>query len=158
MFTGFRRLFKYITGDNREGAKIAMTCPVLTLIQPSAGPFCESTFQVSFMQPWAVQEAGDAPTPNDGDTVVKTTGAATFYVASRGGWAMDDKSATDMAQGLVAALERDGVAVSGDAHFLAGYDPPFRLIRRHNELWIPATAADMAAFWGEGAGARVTAE
>ena len=149
MFTGFRRLFKYITGDTADGAKVAMTCPVLTLIQPAAGPFCRSTFAVSFMVPWAVQAAGGAPAPNDGDTVVKATGGATFYVAQRGGWAMDDASATAMAANLVAALERDGVAVSGDAHFLAGYDPPFRLLRRHNELWIPATVADMEAFWGK---------
>lgn len=50
-----QKLFKYISGANEPGDKIAMTAPVRVLVHPSDGPFCESKFTVSFFVPFKFQ-------------------------------------------------------------------------------------------------------
>ena len=59
----FRKLFQFISGQNDKGVKIAMTTPVTTLIEPGAGPNCESTFTMAFYIPPSLQE--DTPQPTD---------------------------------------------------------------------------------------------
>ncbi|KAI9083180.1 hypothetical protein K1719_034913 [Acacia pycnantha] len=49
--TGFQRLFDYIQGKNNYKQKIEMTSPVITEVEPCDGPFCESSFVVSFYVP-----------------------------------------------------------------------------------------------------------
>lgn len=139
--TGFQRLFAYISGDNEQGQKIEMTAPVLTHVAPGAGPFCKSTYSVSFF----VGEAGTpTPRPNSEDVYVRDAGAATLFVASKGGFVVDDYSVAALATGLKEALERDGIEPhsrhrSEEGFFVAGYDPPFRLSNRHTEVWMAAS-------------------
>lgn len=51
----FMKLFDYISGANSAKAKIPMTAPVLTKIEPGQGPNCESTFTMSFYNPYNYQ-------------------------------------------------------------------------------------------------------
>ena len=154
---GFRKLFKYISGANTRSQKIEMTVPVLTAVQASAGPFCKSKFTVGFMVPPDVQASPDGPPePTDADVVLKRTGAASFYVAFKGGWVMTDGSEASMASALVERLQLDGVPPFPDAVFLAGYDPPFRLLNRHNEVWIPTSEDGLEAFWGKEDGGKAS--
>jgi hypothetical protein len=51
----FMKLFEYISGANSQKAKIPMTAPVLTAINPGDGPNCESTFTMSFYNPYTYQ-------------------------------------------------------------------------------------------------------
>ena len=44
-------LFDYIQGKNNYKQKIEMTAPVITEVSPSDGPFCKSSFVVSFFVP-----------------------------------------------------------------------------------------------------------
>ena len=57
----FRKLFNYISGQNDKQIKIPMTAPVSVLIEPGAGPNCESTFTMAFYVPAAFQD--DTPQP-----------------------------------------------------------------------------------------------
>lgn len=50
-----QKLFGYISGGNAANAKIDMTAPVLTKVEPGQGPTCESTFTVSFYNPYKYQ-------------------------------------------------------------------------------------------------------
>lgn len=51
----FMKLFDYISGANSAKAKIPMTAPVLTKVEPGQGPNCESTFTMSFYNPYNYQ-------------------------------------------------------------------------------------------------------
>ena len=42
------------------------------------------------------------------------------------------------AKGFLAGLQDEGYAVDESSFVSAGYDPPFRLSKRHNEIWIRA--------------------
>lgn len=142
--TGFQRLFSYISGNNEDQQKIEMTAPVLTHVAPGAGPFCNSKYSVSFF----VGEAGaPAPKPSSEDVYIRDASAATIFVASKGGFVVDDYSVASLASGLKEALERDGIEPharhrSKAGFFVAGYDPPFRLSNRHTEVWMAASEED----------------
>lgn len=136
--TGFWRLFKYISGNNEQQQKVEMTAPVTVRVIPSQGPFCEDDFQISFYVPAAFQAA--PPTPSQEEVFIEERPAFSAYVAAFGGWATGDKY-LQIAADLTAQLEDGGVAIDTDHFYTAGYDSPFRLRNRHNEVWILAAAA-----------------
>ncbi|KAL5731915.1 hypothetical protein ACHQM5_004596 [Ranunculus cassubicifolius] len=114
--TGFLQLFKYISGKNKYNEKIEMTAPVLTQIAPSDGPFCESTFTVSFYVP-QVNQAN--PPPAEGLHVQKW---GTTFVAVRqfGGFVKDSdigEEAAALHDSLVASKWSD-VVEKGEATVL----------------------------------------
>lgn len=135
--TGFRRLFKYITGQNSAGIKIPMTCPVAVKIQPSQGPACESTFTTHFYIPLKHQESTPEPTNKEVNLVEYPE--FTAYVLSYSGFNNDEKLLSRAAE-LGELLEHDGVSnFVKDHYYYAGYDPPYRLFNRHNEIWFIST-------------------
>lgn len=135
---GFWRLFKYIQGDNEPKTKVDMTAPVTVRITPGQGPACDDLYVISFYIPEAHQ--ADPPVPTNPDVFLRAAAGARYYVSGFGGWATGavylDKA--EQATKLLTAAGMDFDA----SHFLtAGYDSPFRLTGRHNEVWIPAAAA-----------------
>mmetsp|Transcript_8669 Transcript_8669/g.28584 ORF Transcript_8669/g.28584 Transcript_8669/m.28584 type:complete len:227 (+) Transcript_8669:86-766(+) len=136
--SGFMRLFNYISGENEQAIKIPMTAPVRNQVAPGAGPFCASSFNISFYVPAAFQQSPPAPT--DATISIRREAAYTYYVAQgKGFWKEDDteKAAAKLAEALTA----DGLTFDNSTWFFAGYDPPFRLIDRHNEVWFRAPSS-----------------
>ena len=61
------------------------------------------------------------------------TAGFTAYVASYGGW-NSERKLIEHAADLRAMLDDAGVAVESTHYYTAGYDSPFRLLNRHNEV------------------------
>lgn len=132
---GFMRLFSYISGANEDSAKIDMTAPVKVELTPGQGPFCKSSFKVSFFVPFVHQAS--PPVPTNPNVFIEEMPASEFYVMSYGGWSSESK-VLDAAAQIVFNLKTQGYGFNATTFFFAGYDSPFRIIFRHNEVWIPA--------------------
>jgi hypothetical protein len=133
-----QRLFKYISGANKEEMKIAMTAPVRNRIYPSDGPFCKSSFTISFYVPFSLQDS--PPEPSDELVFLECKAAEMYYATSFAGFA-SEKTVVEKAKetvDMLTSLERE---FDASMYVYAGYDPPFRLLFRHNEVHIPAIMA-----------------
>ena len=129
---GFMKLFDYISGDNAEKKKVAMTAPVITKVVPGQGPACASNFTVSFMVPFADQD--NPPKPSDPTVFLSELPALKAYVRSFGGFASGDKyvqEAAELAKALNSTQRYDD-----SYYYTAGYDAPFKPFNRHNEVWF----------------------
>lgn len=136
--TGFDRLFDYISGANEAEKAIDMTAPVLVKVEPGAGPNCNTTFTISFFVPFEYQPPNSPPpAPTSTDVFTQTIDAQKVAVKSFGGMSKGNVIITE-----AAALENevnkaaDLTEADGESWWFAGYDPPFRLSDRHNEVWI----------------------
>jgi hypothetical protein len=111
----FRRLFRYISGSNNAGKKVAMTTPVF--MQPD-------TEQMAFVIPRDIVTR-HIPEPSDREVTIQKRNAGRFAVIRFGG-RMTRQAVSDADQQL-----RTWMAVKGlqgdDRVESAGYDPP----------WIP---------------------
>ena len=132
---GFDLLFKYISGANSANEKIPMASPVATKIVPGPGSTGEKNFTVLFFTPFAYQT--NTPTPTNPQLALVSLPAITAYVYSFGGFE-NDAELEKYTLELINSLNRDKVAYVKDFYFTAGYDPPFRVIGRHNEVWLLA--------------------
>ncbi|XP_056422633.1 heme-binding protein 2 [Hyla sarda] len=133
--TGFMRLFGYIQGNNEKKEKVEMTAPVTTYIEPGAGPACESTITVSFYIPPEHQE--NPPKPTESNVFVTERPQMTVYVRTFGGFTNGAKNQEQILQ-LSECLRRDGKQFDENNIYTAGYDSPFKLLNRHNEVWLIA--------------------
>ncbi|CAN9507443.1 unnamed protein product [Ophioblennius macclurei] len=126
---GFMRLFNYIQGKNETKAKVDMTAPVACHVEPETGP----TVTVSFYIPQEHQE--NPPEPSDPTVFVEQKGEFTVYVRTFGGFAKEASKREEL-QKLIDSLKRDGVAYVEAPFYTAGYDSPFKLVNRRNEVWV----------------------
>ncbi|KAG2495190.1 hypothetical protein HYH03_006796 [Edaphochlamys debaryana] len=127
--TGFQRLFAYISGANAEKRKIAMTAPVRVQLTPG---------QVSFYLPDDLQK--NPPAPTSKDVFIDPAPATQLYVLSYGGRS-NQKQVIDKATELLKLLEERGLSYDYSHFYSAGYDSPFRILNRHNEVWVAAAPA-----------------
>ena len=132
--TGFERLFQYISGANDKSEKVDMTSPVMTRVKEAGqGPFCNTTFTVSFFVPFVHQD--DAPTPTASDVYLdKVIDRNVAVLQGSGFWKQDDVLMNVQKAG--AALQEKAIKFNTTTYTFAGYDPPFRLFDRHNEIWM----------------------
>ncbi|KAK6230873.1 hypothetical protein QUC31_002391 [Theobroma cacao] len=138
--TGFLQLFNYIQGKNKYEQQVEMTAPVLTEVLPSDGPFCESSFTVSFYVP-KVNQAN--PPPAEGLHVQRWKST---YVAVRqfSGFVTDYNVAEEAAalqaslEGTAwsAAIEKTLKANATSVYTVAQYNSPFEFNDRVNEIWM----------------------
>ncbi|KAJ1153207.1 hypothetical protein NDU88_005968 [Pleurodeles waltl] len=130
---GFWRLYHYIDGKNTAGMKIPMTVPVLSRVNPVGERFA-SNITMSFFVPFAVDVP---PTPVNPEVYLSTLPAQTVYVKSFGGYAFKSDF-VEKAEKLSEELNTLGKSFKHDFFMTAGYDAPFMLFNRHNEVWYIA--------------------
>ncbi|KAH3828000.1 hypothetical protein DPMN_129948 [Dreissena polymorpha] len=133
--TNFMKLFRYISGQNDKKQKVAMTCPVVTRIIPGQGPACESNFTMSF---FVSPDQKPAPKPTNPEVFLHSVPKFRAYVRQFSGWAMDYPVWRDEAVKLGEALTKDGLEFVTETWWTAGYDSPFKVLNRHNEVWFLA--------------------
>lgn len=81
------------------------------------------------------QFQGKAPTPTDEDVYLEDLPALRVYVSIFGGYAHEKQILTNVSD-LGTALKTANEVFNPDYFFFAGYDSPFRIFLRHNEVWL----------------------
>lgn len=122
---GFSILAGYIFGGNEEKEKIAMTSPVAMSL--------EDSITMMFMVP-KNKSKETLPKPNASQIKFKEEPAKTVAAITFGGWSSNEKIEKNKKQ-LTDALDAEGIAYTNHFFFL-GYNPPFDLINRKNEVIV----------------------
>lgn len=130
----FQRLFDYIQGKNDKKQKIDMTAPVIIRLIPGPGPACESNFTMSF---YMSNSISDPPQPTDPTVFLEQAPVFRAYVRQFGGYIVKIEDWVNEAQQLIKAINNPSVYVS-DYYYTAGYNSPFQIFNRHNEIWFLA--------------------
>jgi hypothetical protein len=132
---GFRPLFDYISGDNNEAEKIAMTAPVLQQANASADQSKSGQWFISFVVPSEFNQQ-NVPAPSGGG--VRITAQPELVVAAikySGGWSQQNYEAHELL--LLNGLNAMNLSACGTPRW-ARYDPPFMpWFLRKNEILIP---------------------
>lgn len=121
---GFSILAGYIFGGNDRKEKIAMTSPVAMSL--------EDSMTMMFLVPKENKE--NLPKPNDQQIAFEEVPAKTVAAITFGGWANDDKIKEYRAK-LTTALDKEGLKYTNAFYFL-GYNPPYEVINRKNEIIV----------------------
>jgi hypothetical protein len=124
--TGFRALAGYIFGGNDENMKIAMTAPVHVSTM-------DSSSMMSFVMPSAYQ-LEDLPEPLNDRILLHETGTSIMASIRFGGYANDRVIQQKTAE-LRSLLRSRGIKSMNDYRFL-GYNPPYRIFNRRNEIVV----------------------
>jgi hypothetical protein len=122
----FRSLAGYIFGGNENEQKIAMTAPVLMEQKNDSS-------KMSFVMP-AKYDLKSLPNPNNSEVAIKKRPA--YYTASIrfNGWGNNEKNKRYTLK-LVEWLKKHEFEYT-DKVIFKGYDPPFKLVNRRNEVHI----------------------
>ena len=129
----FWKLFAYISGNNEKNVKIPMTKPVMTRIKVSQEPFCESKYLMHFFVPHNLQK--DTPKPTSSKVKLVEYPETFVYVRSFGGFSTSKKLQENGAK-LYAALQKENIPYDDSEYLYAGYDAPYKLTNRHNEIMV----------------------
>ena len=130
----FWKLFNYIRGNNEQEKKIDMTVPVRTQVVMAEDGESKSV-TMAFFIPTPLH--ADPPQPKDTEVFHVKEPRTVMYARNFGGFA-NDKSWQEQLNLLKASLDRDGKGYVTDGYIGVGYDPPFRLFGRRNEVFLAA--------------------
>lgn len=129
----FRVLAGYIFGGNEDSQSIPMTSPVHMTLD-------EKGSEMSFVMPSNMALDG-LPKPNDRGIKFSESGEKYVVALRFGGWS-DDEKIKQNSDLLMKALETMGIEPQS-APWYMGYNPPFQLVNRRNEIAVEVSAADM---------------
>jgi hypothetical protein len=134
--TGFQAIFQYISGANSASEKIEMTAPVRVEVLAPQGPYCKANVTTSFFLPWSFQNSSNIPKANNTEVFTEDIKEIKVAVLVFPGRPKTDDDITDQVAKLGALLDTAQVAYNKDVFVYAGYDSPFRVFDRHNEVWL----------------------
>ena len=123
---GFRSLAGYIFGGNEEGRKIAMTAPVHMEIGADSS-------RMRFVMPEGLT-MDSLPAPKDPSVKLERVPEEVVAVLRFGGFSSDEKIAVH-AEELLHLVKAAGLVSIGPVRYL-GYDPPWQLVARRNEVVV----------------------
>jgi hypothetical protein len=124
--TGFRKLAGYIFGGNKENKRITMTSPVHMEIS-------DTVSSMSFVMPTSYNK-DNLPQPNNSEIKIKVSEPEYVAALQFGGFATTSRIEKHKAQ-LKKLLEDKGISYYGNFRYL-GYNPPFQLFGRRNEVIV----------------------
>ena len=124
--SGFRKLAGYIFGGNESDTKIAMTTPVHMDIN-------DTMSSMSFIMPSKYSQA-NLPKPNDPNIIIKKTKDEYVAAINFGGYASDNDMKVYSTK-LAELLKERKIVTIGNFRYL-GYNPPYQLIGRKNEIIV----------------------
>jgi hypothetical protein len=142
----FNRLFRYISGDNRSRAKVAMTAPVsqepmgekIKMSAPVGQHRVQEKWAVSFMMP-ASYTLENIPEPDDPKVTLRQVPARRMAAVRYSGF-WNEKGYLRYKVELESWIERMGLSIVGKPIW-ARYNPPFMpWFLRRNEILIPVDA------------------
>jgi hypothetical protein len=122
---GFSILGGYIFGNNDKDERISMTSPVAMSLKDS--------ITMMFMVPKRLT-IKDLPRPNQSEIKFIEEPAKTVAAISFGGWANTDKI-EKYKKKIISALENENILFK-DQFYLLGYNPPYDMIGRRNEIIV----------------------
>jgi len=131
-YSGFRKLADYIFGGNEDKMKIAMTSPVHMEIG-------DSLSSMSFIMPSTFSRE-DLPRPDNQDITIEMSKPEIVAVLEFGGFA--NKENINKYRSILEKLLIDkGISYYGNFKLL-GYNPPFQLFGRRNEVIVALNPQD----------------
>lgn len=153
----FNRLFRYISGENRARAKVAMTAPVsqepggekIAMTAPVGQQRIQERWAVSFMMP-ASYSLETLPEPNDPQITLRQVPARRMAAVRYSGF-WSEKNYLRYKAELEGWIEKTGLKITGEPVW-ARYNPPFMpWFLRRNEILIPVVASPGEAPAGQSA-------
>ena len=129
----FFRLFDYISGQNEDKNKIAMTVPVSTWVSvPIDGS--EEFREMCFFIGEEFQEK--PPKPTNELVFIKERPTMTIFTRTIGGYVKDRKWAEEADHVKKMIKEKEGdIQIDETGYYQTGYDSPIKFINRRNEVW-----------------------
>jgi len=133
----FMRLFGYIQGDNEEHEKIDMTIPVLIgMIPKPDGTYqvgIDAGYEANFNMSFFLTKA-DSPAPTNQEVQLVELPEVTVYVRKFDGFASAEDY-VQQAKELRAVLDGAGIQYVNSYFYALGYDSPWTIFNRRNEVW-----------------------
>merc|ERR1712168_1085153 len=125
----FMKLFRYISGVNKERQEIEMTVPVLSTMTPMEGKMKK---QMCFYLTKEAQK--NPPQPEDPDVKIDQNKEMVVFVKQFGGYAMKDSVWAKEALKFGEELQDRADEVDFSKYLTAGYDSPMKFWNRRNEV------------------------
>ena len=133
----FRKLFKYISGENDLSQKIPMTAPVTmtfkSVSDSKIGPDSEVSYEMGFFVPKDFN--AKTPNPTGENMYVKSESELIVAVSRFSGYAKFNDSLTHRDL-IIESLGSDATNYDTRNFIAAGYDAPFKPFNRRNEVWL----------------------
>merc|ERR1712045_782378 len=121
----FMKLFRYISGVNKERQEIEMTVPVLSTMTPMEGKMKK---QMCFYLTKEAQK--NPPQPEDPDVKIDQNKEMVVFVKQFGGYAMKDSVWAKKALEFGEELQDRADEVDFSRYLTAGYDSPMKFWNR----------------------------